>query len=99
MKGTSTFAREEQALFSLVVAAVPAVDLPLAPTMPAQVVGPDQTQVQTATYLSPGIRWAYYFPSGLQIVPGIAALEEAKAHPSDCLRRLAAHAAGELSRA
>jgi len=37
------------------------------------VVGPDQTQVQTATYLSPGIRWAYNFPSGLQIVPGIAA--------------------------
>jgi len=36
------------------------------------VIGPDQTQVQTATYLSPGIRWAYNFPSGLQIVPGIA---------------------------
>jgi hypothetical protein len=36
------------------------------------VVGPDQTQLQTATYLSPGIRWAYNFPSGLQIVPGIA---------------------------
>ena len=36
------------------------------------VAGADQTQVQTATYLSPGIRWAYNFPSGLQIVPGIA---------------------------
>jgi hypothetical protein len=36
------------------------------------VIGPNQTQVQTATYLSPGIRWAYNFPSGLQIVPGIA---------------------------
>jgi hypothetical protein len=36
------------------------------------VAGPDQTQVQTATYLSPSIRWAYNFPSGLQIVPGIA---------------------------
>jgi hypothetical protein len=36
------------------------------------VTGADQTQVQTATYLSPGIRWAYNFPSGLQIVPGIA---------------------------
>ena len=33
------------------------------------------------------------------IVPGIAALEEAKAQAGDCLRRLAAHAAGELSRA
>ncbi len=37
------------------------------------VIGPNQTQAQTATYLSPGIRWAYNFPSGLQIVPGIAA--------------------------
>lgn len=37
-----------------------------------QVAGPNQTQAQTATYLSPGIRWAYNFPSGLQIVPGIA---------------------------
>ena len=36
------------------------------------VTGPDQTQRQSATYLSPGIRWAYNFPSGLQIVPGIA---------------------------
>jgi hypothetical protein len=36
------------------------------------VIGPNQTQAQTATYLSPGIRWAYNFPSGLQIVPGIA---------------------------
>jgi hypothetical protein len=36
------------------------------------VVGPDQTQRQSSTYLSPGIRWAYNLPSGLQIVPGIA---------------------------
>jgi hypothetical protein len=36
------------------------------------VTGPNQTQAQTATYLSPGVRWAYNFPSGLQIVPGIA---------------------------
>ena len=36
------------------------------------VAGPDQTQTQSSTYLSPGIRWAYNFPSGLQIVPGIA---------------------------
>jgi len=41
-------------------------------TRSQMVAGPDQTQVQTATYLSPGIRWAYNFPSGLQIVPGIA---------------------------
>jgi len=36
------------------------------------VAGPNRTEVQTATYLSPGIRWAYNLPSGLQIVPGIA---------------------------
>jgi len=36
------------------------------------VIGPNQTQAQSATYLSPGIRWAYNLPSGLQIVPGIA---------------------------
>jgi hypothetical protein len=27
---------------------------------------------QGTTFISPGIRWAYNFPSGLQIVPGIA---------------------------
>ena len=36
------------------------------------VTGPNQTERQSLTYLSPGIRWAYNFPSGLQIVPGIA---------------------------
>ncbi len=36
------------------------------------VLGPDQTRTQSSTFLSPGIRWAYNFPSGLQIVPGIA---------------------------
>ncbi len=36
------------------------------------VIGWDQTQTQTASFLSPGIRWAYNFPSGLQVVPGIA---------------------------
>ncbi len=36
------------------------------------VAGPNRTELQTATYLSPGIRWAYNFPSGLQVVPGIA---------------------------
>jgi len=37
------------------------------------VTGPGQTERQSLTYLSPGIRWAYNFKSGLQIVPGIAA--------------------------
>jgi len=36
------------------------------------VAGPNQTERMTSTYLSPGIRWAYNFPSGLQIVPGLA---------------------------
>jgi hypothetical protein len=41
----------------------------------AQVVtGPGRTEwARTVAFLSPGIRWAYNFPSGLQIVPGIAA--------------------------
>jgi hypothetical protein len=37
-----------------------------------QVVGPGQRQRQDAVFLNPGIRWAYDFASGLQIVPGVA---------------------------
>ncbi|WP_257304935.1 transporter [Geothrix campi] len=36
------------------------------------VTGPGQTDRQSTSFISPGIRWAYNFPSGLQIVPGIA---------------------------
>ncbi len=36
------------------------------------VLAPGQVQNQNSTFISPGIRWAYNFPSGLQIVPGIA---------------------------
>lgn len=36
------------------------------------ITGPGQTQRQGASYINPGIRWAYNFPSGLQVVPGIA---------------------------
>jgi len=36
------------------------------------ITGPDQTDRQSTSFISPGIRWAYNFPSGLQIVPGIA---------------------------
>ncbi len=36
------------------------------------ITGPGRTQRQGASYLNPGIRWAHNFPSGLQIVPGIA---------------------------
>ena len=36
------------------------------------VVANDRTEWTSALYLSPGIRWAYNFKNGLQIVPGIA---------------------------
>ncbi len=35
------------------------------------VTGPGSTQRQHSLLLSPGLRWAYNFPGGLQIVPGI----------------------------
>ncbi|MBI1954815.1 MAG: transporter [Acidobacteria bacterium] len=38
----------------------------------ASVVGPDKTERSRALFLSPGIRWAHNFRSGLQIVPGLA---------------------------
>jgi hypothetical protein len=37
-----------------------------------QVVAPDKTEWTRFMYLNPGIRWAYNFKNGLQIVPGIA---------------------------
>ena len=36
------------------------------------VVGKGQTQLSHSLLISPGVRWAYNFKSGLQIVPGIA---------------------------
>lgn len=36
------------------------------------VVGPGKTKWSNTFFLSPGIRWAYNFKNGLQIVPGIA---------------------------
>ena len=36
------------------------------------VAGPQQTDCSNAVTISPGVRWAYSFSSGLQIVPGIA---------------------------
>ena len=36
------------------------------------VIAPDQTEWNKSLYISPGIRWAYNFKSGLQIVPGLA---------------------------
>ena len=44
----------------------------LAWTRLESVLGPDRTEVADALYLSPGVRWAHNFKSGLQIVPGIA---------------------------
>jgi hypothetical protein len=37
------------------------------------VTSPDKTQWNRSMFLSPGIRWAYNFKNGLQIVPGIGA--------------------------
>jgi hypothetical protein len=37
-----------------------------------QVVGPDQRARTDVVLLNPGIRWAFNFSSGLQIVPGVA---------------------------
>jgi hypothetical protein len=37
-----------------------------------QVVGPDQRTRDESLLLNPGVRWAFNFPSGLQIVPGAA---------------------------
>jgi hypothetical protein len=36
------------------------------------VAGPGETRWSTVTYVSPGVRWAYNFKNGLQIVPGVA---------------------------
>jgi outer membrane putative beta-barrel porin/alpha-amylase len=35
------------------------------------VAGPGRTERTTSFFVSPGVRWAYDFPSGLQIVPGL----------------------------
>ena len=37
------------------------------------VIGPRQTQWDSQVFVNPGVRWAYNFSSGLQIVPGISA--------------------------
>ncbi len=37
-----------------------------------QVAGPGFTTPQQNLYISPGVRWAYNFKNGLQIVPGVA---------------------------
>jgi hypothetical protein len=37
-----------------------------------QVTGPGETVREESLFLNPGIRWAFNFPSGLQIVPGLA---------------------------
>ena len=44
----------------------------LAWTRGQDVVGPGRTARRDTLHLSPGVRWAYNFASGLQIVPGLA---------------------------
>jgi hypothetical protein len=36
------------------------------------VVGDGRTEWSKVRYMSPGVRWAFNFSSGLQIVPGVA---------------------------
>jgi len=36
------------------------------------VTGPGQSSRNKSIYVSPGVRWAYNFKNGMQIVPGIA---------------------------
>ena len=36
------------------------------------VIGPDLQERENALFLNPGVRWAFNFASGLQIVPGVA---------------------------
>jgi len=38
-----------------------------------EIIAQGKTEREQSLYLSPGVRWAYNFSSGLQIVPGIAA--------------------------
>lgn len=44
----------------------------LAWTRASAVVASGETESSSALYLSPGVRWAHNFKSGLQIVPGVA---------------------------
>lgn len=59
---------------SLVVLAHPRFNLMLEHSVnrSQSVIGNGRTDWSTLCYLSPGIRWAYNFSSGLQIVPGVA---------------------------
>ncbi len=41
-------------------------------TTTQKIVAPGKTNWSQDLYVSPGIRWAYNFKSGLQIVPGVA---------------------------
>src|SRR4029453_10961972 len=37
-----------------------------------EITGPDATEASDSFFISPGLRWAWDLPSGLQIVPGVA---------------------------
>jgi hypothetical protein len=46
--------------------------LELAYTSGEEISGPDATERSESFFISPGLRWAWDLPSGLQIVPGVA---------------------------
>ncbi len=50
------------------------------------VIAPDSTQWNRTLFINPGVRWAYNFKSGLQIVPGISV--PIGAGPSSCEKGL-----------
>jgi hypothetical protein len=59
---------------SLILAASPKIQplVELLWTRTKFVAGPGRTETEDALLLSPGVRWAHDFRSGLQIVPGVA---------------------------
>ena len=59
---------------SLVWLAAPRVNLMLEAIYARgqEVAGPGRASTVKSAFVSPGVRWSYDFPSGLQIVPGIA---------------------------
>ena len=59
---------------SLILLAHPNLNLMLETIWTGQqaVAGPGRTDSGHALFISPGVRWAHNFESGLQIVPGVA---------------------------
>ena len=72
--GNRAYLRAWSAGQSLVWLATPRLNLMLEAIYARSqaVVGRDRTSTENSAFVSPGVRWSYDFPSGLQIVPGLA---------------------------